>query len=100
MNYIDEIAQAIRARVDPGYELPKTDTQRLFRMYAVLALVKGTGVTAKDVHDAWSAWECDRKLQAVSIVPFVQLPAETQRLDEPLVAAIHAAVRECPTLLQ
>ena len=56
MNYIDEIAQAIRARVDPGYELPKTDTQRLFRMYAVLALVKGIGVTAKDVHDSWSAW--------------------------------------------
>jgi hypothetical protein len=64
MNYIDEIAQAIRARVDPGYQLPKTDIQRLFRMYAVLALVKGIGVTAKDVHDAWSAWECDRKPRA------------------------------------
>ena len=69
-------------------------------MYAVLALVKGIGVTAKDVHDAWSAWECDRKAQAPSIVPFMQLPAETQRLDEPLVAAIHAAVRECPALLK
>ena len=100
MNYIDEIAQAIRARVDPGYQLPKTDIQRLFRMYAVLALVKGTGVSAKDVHDTWSAWECDRKPEAPSIVPFLQLPAETQRLDEPLVAAIHAAVRECPTLLE
>jgi hypothetical protein len=100
MNYIDEIAQAIRARVDPGYRLPKTDIQRLFRMYAVLALVKGIGVTAKDVHDAWSAWESDRKPDASSIVPFGQLPAETQVLDEPLAAAIHAAVRECPTLLQ
>ena len=100
MNYIDELAQAIRARVDPGYQLPKTDIQRLFRMYAVLALVKGTGVTAKDVHDAWAAWECDRKPQAASIVPFVQLTAETQRLDEPLVAAIHAAVSQCPTLLK
>ena len=100
MNYIDEIAQAIRARVDPGYRLPETEIERLFRMYAVLALVKGIGATAKDVHDAWSAWECDRKPQAPSIVPFAQLPAETQRLDEPLVAAIHAAVRECPTLLQ
>src|SRR5205085_2987118 len=91
VNYIDELAQAIRARVDPGYELPRTDTQRLFRMYAVLALVKGTGVTAKDVHDAWAAWECDRKPHAPSIVPFVQLPPETQRLDEPFVAAILAA---------
>lgn len=99
MNYIDELAEAIRARVDPGYRLPETDTQRLFRMYAVLALVKGTGVTAKDVHDAWAAWECDRKPQAPSIAPFVQLTAETQRLDDPFVAAIHAAVRECPTLL-
>ena len=100
MNYIDEIAQAIRARVEPGYRLPETDIERLFRMYAVLALVKGIGVTAKDVHDAWAAWECDRKPQAPSIVPFVQLPAETQRLDEPFVAAIHAAVSECPTLLK
>ena len=100
MNYIDDIAQAIRARVDRAYELPKTDTQRLFRIYAVLALVKGIGVTAKDVHDAWAAWECDRKRQAPSIVPFGQLPAETQRLDDPLVAAIHAAVRECPALLK
>ena len=100
MNYIDELAEAIRARVDPGYQLPKTDIQRLFRMYAVLALVKGIGVTAKDVHDAWAAWECDRKPQAPSSVAFVQLSAETQRLDEPLVAAIHAAVLECPTLLE
>jgi hypothetical protein len=100
VNYIDELAQAIRARADPSRQLPKTDTQRLFRLYAVLALVKGTGVTAKDVHDAWAAWECDRKPQAPSIVPFVQLTPETQRLDEPFVAAIHAAVRECPTLLK
>jgi hypothetical protein len=100
VNYIDEIAQAIRERVEPGYQLPRTDAQRLFRLYAVLALVKGAGVTAKDVHDAWAAWECDRKPGAPSIVPFVQLTAETQRLDEPLVAAIHAAVRECSILLR
>jgi hypothetical protein len=51
MNYIDELAEAIRVRVGLGYQLPKSDAQRLFRMYAVLALVKGTDVTAKDVRE-------------------------------------------------
>lgn len=69
-------------------------------MYAVLALVKGTGVTAADVHDAWAAWESDREPESSSLVPFAQLTAETQLLDEPFVAAIHAAVRECPLLLK
>ena len=98
MSYVLELADRIRARVDPA--IVPDDADSLFLMYAVLALVKGTGVTAKDVHDAWAAWECDRKPQAASIVPFVQLTAETQRLDEPLVAAIHAAVSQCPTLLK
>jgi hypothetical protein len=93
VNYIDELAQAIRAEVDPAI-LPKSDTDRLFRIYAVLTLAKGAEVTAKDVHDAWAAWECDRKPESPSIVPFDQLTIDVQRLDEPFVEAIHRVARE------
>ncbi len=93
MTYIDEIAQDIRARVDPAI-LPKSDVDRLFRIYAVLVLAKGPEVTAKDVHDAWAAWECDRKPESQSIVPFDQLAPSVQRIDEPFVEAIRQAARE------
>ena len=92
MNYIDELAAAIRSRVDPAI-LPKTDVDRLFRIYAALALAKGAEVTAEDVHNAWAAWECDRKPNSPSIVPFEQLRPDVQRTDEPFVDAIHQAVQ-------
>ncbi len=88
MSYIDDIATSIRARVDPAI-LPKSDVERLFRIYAVLALAKGPEVTAEDVHDAWAAWECDRKPDSPSIVPFDRLTPRVQRMDEPFVQAIH-----------
>jgi hypothetical protein len=93
MNYIDDLAAAIRSRLDPGL-LPKSDADRLFRIYAVLALVKGLSVTAKDVHDAWAAWECDRRPHSPSIVPFQQLTPEVQRIDEPFVEAVRQAVQD------
>jgi hypothetical protein len=93
LNYIDELAQAILATVDPGI-LPKTDVDRLFRIYAVLALAKGAEVTAKDVHDAWAAWECDRKRDNPSIRPFDDLTADVQRLDDPFVRAIQQVARD------
>ncbi len=93
MNYIDELAVAIRAKVDPAI-LPKSDVPRLFRIYAALALAKGEAVTAKDIHDAWAAWECDRKPNSPSIRPFEELSPEVQRSDEPFVEAIRQVVRE------
>ncbi len=93
MNYIDELAAAIRSKVDPDI-LPKTDVDRLFRIYAALALAKGAAVTAEDVHNAWAAWECDRKPNSPSIMPFDRLSADVQRTDEPFVDAIQQAVRE------
>ncbi len=93
MTYIDEIAQSIRGRVDPAI-LPKTDVERLFRIYAVLALAKGAEVTIEDVHDAWAAWECDRKPQSPSIVPFDRLRPDVQRMDEPFVEAIRHVAAE------
>jgi hypothetical protein len=93
VTYIDEIAQAVRALVDPAI-LPKTDVERLFRIYAVLVLTKGVEVTVEDVHDAWAAWECDRKPESASIVPFDQLTPRVRAMDEPFVEAIHHVARE------
>jgi hypothetical protein len=93
MTYIDEIAQAVHALIDPAI-LPKSDVPRLMRIYAVLMLAKGTDVTIEDVHDAWAAWECDRKPESASIVPFDQLTPRVQAMDEPFVQAIHQVARE------
>ncbi len=93
MTYIDVIAQSIKSRVDPAI-LPKSDVERLFRIYAVLALARGAEVTIEDVHDAWAAWECDRKPQSPSIVPFDRLRPEVQRMDEPFVEAIRQVASE------
>jgi hypothetical protein len=93
MTYIDEIAQAVRALVDPAI-LPKRDVERLFRIYAVLVLAKGVEVTIEDVHDAWAAWESDRKPDSPSIVPFDQLTPRVQAMDAPFVEAIHQVARE------
>ncbi len=93
MSYITEIAKAIRGEVAPSL-LPSDDTDSLFNTYAVLALAKGTAVTAEDVHNAWAAWMSDRQPDHPSIQPFSALSAAVQREDLPFVAAIHAvAVR-------
>ena len=91
MNYIDELAAAIKVRIDPAI-LPKGDTTVLFRIYAVLALAKGVAVTAEDVHNAWSAWIIGHKPHHPSVKPFEQLASHTQGEDHPFVEAIHAEV--------
>lgn len=88
MSYITEIAQAIRREVDPSL-LPSDDTDSLFNTYAVLALAKGTAVTAEDVHNAWAAWMSARQPDHPSIQPFSALTAAVQREDAPFVDAIH-----------
>ena len=93
MTYIDEIAQAIQAALPADVRLPKSDTDRLFRLYAVLALAKGVQVTTEDIHDAWAAWECDRRPDSRSIVPFDHLAPAVQQLDEPFVEAIRRVAR-------
>ena len=89
MNYLDELAGEIAKEISPDV-LPNADTSRLFRLYALLVLVKGTDVTAVDVHDAWSAWMLELDPGHRSIRPFEELDADTQASDEPYVAAIRA----------
>jgi hypothetical protein len=87
VNYIEEIANAIRSEVATS-ALPEGDTSDLFLMYAVLLLARGQDVSRKDVHNAWVAWMVTRGEEQASMVPFDQLPSATQAEDSPFVAAI------------
>lgn len=87
MNYVEQIAAAIRAEI-PSSSLPSGNVNDLFHLYAVLALTKGVDVTASDVHDAWSAWQTRQDSTHASIRPFDQLSQATQRQDAIFVRAI------------
>lgn len=89
MDYITELAEEIRARLDPG-TLPDEPVDELLRSYAVLALVLGKDVTPEDVHDAWVAWMAARQPDHPSLVPFDGLAAENAEQDLPFVEAIRA----------
>jgi len=87
MSYITEVADAIRSEVDPRL-VPEGDTASLFRLYAVLALAKGTAVTPEDVHNAWAAWMSGNDPTHASIQPFDALSPTVQREDAPFVDGI------------
>jgi hypothetical protein len=89
MTYLDQLAAEIQRRISPDH-LPQENTGTLFRLYALLALAKGTAVTAADVHNAWAAWMQERDPAHPSIKPFEQLDAKTQASDEPFAQAIRA----------
>ena len=87
MSYLDEIASAVRAAVPAGVDLPD-DTHGLFVLYALLVRISGERTTARDVHDAWSAWMGAKDPSHASLVPFEDLPPEVQLEDTPFVQAI------------
>lgn len=87
MNYIDQIATNIRSKL-PADKVPDEHAAELFRLYALLALLKGTSVRLEDVHDAWSAWQSAIEPNHESLVPFAELPPEVQYEDQPFVDAI------------
>ena len=96
MTYIDQLAAAIRAET-PLDRLPddQDGLDELFRLYALLALVRGQDVTARDVHDAWAVWMINRgDGDHESVVSFGALAPETQAEDEPFARAIREAVRQ------
>ncbi|HUN77912.1 MAG TPA: hypothetical protein VMU32_03235 [Solirubrobacteraceae bacterium] len=92
MTYLDALADEIRRAVAAD-ALPDEDTSSLFRVYAVLLLAKGEKVTREDVHNAWVAWMLDKGKTHESLVPFAELPPETQAEDSPFVVAIRTVTR-------
>ncbi len=93
MTYLDLLAAQIEQNI-PADLLPDDDIRPLFRLYALLALVKGTAVKAADVHNAWAAWMQERDPCHRSIRPFEELDAETQAFDEPFARAIRAVAEK------
>ena len=79
-NYITQIAERIRAAIDPD-KLPEDGLDQLFSSYALLALSKGVRVSNEDVHDAWSVWATEFDPQNDSIVPFDDLSPDVQDQD-------------------
>jgi hypothetical protein len=93
VTYIDQLAAAIRAATPPD-RLPEEQDglDELFRLYALLALVKGEDVSARDVHDAWALWMVNRgEGDHESVIPFDALAPEVRAEDEPFVVAIRRA---------
>ena len=66
----------------------------LFLLYAVLLLAKGEDVTREDVHNAWVAWMEFNGEEHKSMVPFTELPPDTQAEDSPFVIAIRSVARK------
>ena len=93
MNYIDEIAGAIRCLIPPAL-IPDGDTTGLFRIYAVLALAKGERVLLEDVHDSWAAWMSGQDPEHRSLKPFGVLAPEVRESDRPYLDAIRAVARD------
>jgi hypothetical protein len=82
-NYIDALAAEIGLLV-PDQDCP----QDLLRLYAVLALTRGTMTTLEDIHDTWSAWMAGRVPTHPALIPFGELSPEVQRLDWPYAEAV------------
>jgi hypothetical protein len=91
MTYLDDLAAQIEDEV-PAEVLPGDDTGLLFRLYALLALAKGSAVTPNDVHNAWAVWMQETDPDHHAIRPYNELDAATQAADGPFVAAIRTGV--------
>lgn len=89
VNYLERLASEIRESTPPS-ALPDGPTDRLFLLYAVIALAKGEETTRADVHNAWAAWMTGLDPSHDSIRPFETLPEEVRSEDDPFVNAIRA----------
>ncbi|MCC6497086.1 MAG: hypothetical protein IT193_12615 [Propionibacteriaceae bacterium] len=92
LNYIDEIARLVRAEIAPEAR-PAERADDLYRLYALLVLVKGEATTPADVHNAWSVWMLPQDPTHSSLRPFGQLDENTKQEDLPFVDAIHEVAR-------
>jgi len=93
VTYIDDLAGRVEDAIPPELR-PREDAQRLYRLYALLVLVRGEQVTAEDVHDAWSVWMTERHSGHRSLVPFVELAQDVRESDQPFVESIRQVARD------
>jgi hypothetical protein len=91
-NYIDTVAADVRASI-PRDRLPADghDLAALFRLYALVARIKGEQATAADVHDAWSVWMLNRGEAHEAIRPYEDL--DDPRGGQPVIAAVRSAAK-------
>ena len=88
-NYVNE--KLVRLEEILGGKYPE-----LLDLYTLLVLVKGVGVSLKDVHDAWAVWK-NRAIrngeisEHKSLVIFEELTKEIQDLDYKYAVAIQMA---------
>jgi hypothetical protein len=92
IDIITEIAGEIRDSVEPGSAPDHPESLRLFRLYALLALVKGEATTREDVHNAWIVWMVEVDDDHDALVPYDDLSEEQRDQDQPFVKAILAVV--------
>lgn len=94
MNYVQDAEQVLRAEVTrTGHNID--DVQA--RLYTLLLLTKGTGVTLSDVHDAWAVGRNQDRPEHPDLVPFGELSPATVEYDVPFRDAIRAAAARVET---
>lgn len=95
MSYIEEIARDVWKATGEEQPWYPPDEAQLYLAYAVLVLAKGEHTTAKDVHDAWSAWAAVKyDGEHRSLIPFEELTPEIQAYDDLYRDAIHMVARK------
>lgn len=87
MTYVEQALKVLN-RTCPGLD------PELARLYALLALTRGTRTSLQDVHDAWAVWRNNTQPDHPSLVPFDQLAPEAQELDRAYMDAIHHTARQ------
>lgn len=88
-NYVEQAMSILAEETGP---LEKD----LLRLYALLALTRGTDTTLEDVHDAWALWRNETNPQHRSLRPFDALTIDVQELDRRYADAIHRAAGRLP----
>lgn len=54
----------------------------LLDLYTLLVLTSGKETSSQDVHDAWSVWRSRTQPDHRSLIPFAELTAGVQKLDD------------------
>lgn len=90
MNYIEDLARKIESELDEASR-PSDRGPELYRLYALLALVKGPNVSLSDVHDAWSVWMSETDPVHSALIPFEELDNAKKEEDRPYADAIRRA---------